>query len=82
MSLIRIDHAVVINDFEEENIDVEDTDVEDTDIEEEGEEHFFQSSVILNESLTVNNNLVSIIVIDDKSAYSLDIQLPPPEYIV
>ena len=51
-------------------------------IEEEGEEHFFQSSVILNESLTVNNNLVSIIVIDDKSAYSLDIQLPPPEYIV
>ena len=83
MSLISVDSAVVMNDFEdEEKEESQEKEIEDTDIEEESEKRFFQSLISLNDSLTFNNSIVSIFVIDNISAYSLDIHIPPPEYTI
>lgn len=83
MSLMSVDCAVVMNDFEdEEKEESQEKEIEDTDIEEENEERFFQSLTSINDSLPFNNRMVSVFVIEDISVYSLDIHLLPPEYTI
>ena len=81
MSLMSVDCTVVMNDFEDEE-ESQEKEIEDTDIEEESEERFFQSLISLNRSLTFNNRVASVFVVDDISAYSLDIHLPPPKHTI
>jgi len=69
---------------EEEGESNQEKDIEDIDVEEsedENKEHFFSNLTGFNNSTTIDNTLDSIFLIEGISAYFLDIQLPPPEYL-
>ena len=70
---------------EEEGESNQEKDIEDIDVEEnedEKKERFFSSLIGLSNALVIEDNTASIAVIEGVSTYSLDIQLPPPEYTI
>jgi len=75
---------IVIGEFnDDEGESNSENDIEDIDVEEgedEKKEQFFTSLIGLYNSLIVNNALVSMLLVEGVSTYSIDIQLPPPEY--
>jgi len=58
--------------------DIEDIDVEEG--EDEKKEQFFTFLIGLYDSLIVNNTIASMLLVEGISTYTIDIQLPPPEY--
>jgi len=60
--------------------DIEDIDVEES--EDEKKEHFFSSFISLDDRLKEHSTTASIFLIEGTSAYSFDIQLRPPEYLI
>jgi len=71
------------NEEEEENNqgkDIEDVELEDN--EDEKKERFFSSLNGFNDSIIVENTSDLVFLVEGMSTYSLDIQLPPPEYLI
>lgn len=83
VSLINEECHIVIEDFnDDEREDGEEKDIEEIDNEEsedEKEEPFYLS-LINSDCYNTNTTLTSIYFIEGISKYSLEIQLPPPEY--
>lgn len=65
---------------EDDREDVEDKEIDTEENEKEKEERFFSSLINLDNSFTVKGTTNTILFIERVSTYSLEIQLPPPEY--
>ena len=65
---------------EDDREDVEDKEIDTEENEKEKEERFFSSLINLDNSFTVKDTTNTILFIERVSTYSLEIQLPPPEY--
>jgi len=85
-AVLTLDHHsyVVIGEFnDDEGESNSENDIEDIDVEEgedEKKEQFFTSLIGLYDSLIVNNTIASMLLVEGISTYTIDIQLPPPEY--
>lgn len=73
-------HKVMEDSNEDDREDVEDKEIDTEENEKEKEERFFSSLINLDNSFTVKGTTNTILFIERVSTYSLEIQLPPPEY--